>query len=192
MESDPYRVFIAENLLHRTRADNVVPVYHEMIDRYPTVQALSGATYEELAGVLKPLGLTWRVEKLMGAAQNVLRHHGGRIPEDRDVLMSLPGIGDYIASAFRTFAYDRREPLVDTNTVRIICRMNGILPGDSFRRGQRVREMYLEMLGESDSREFGYSMIDLASMVCKPKKPGCERCPVSDHCITGIRNINLE
>lgn len=182
---DPYRVLVAEMLLHRTRADNVVPVYARFLDSFGSVIEISRASDEDISRILKPLGLTWRAKKLMETLRIIARDFNGSIPLEKDELLKLPGIGDYISSAFRTFYGGNSDPLIDTNTVRVLCRLRGEPVRDSIRRGQSIRMFYSDLRGRSDSREFGYAMIDLASVICRPSNPLCRICPVLDQCSTG-------
>lgn len=187
-EEDPYRIFIAETLLHRTKAVNVGHIYEGFICNFPSMKELALDNGSSIRKILEPLGLRWRTELLIIAVQNIMVDHHGRIPLQKDALTQLPGVGDYIASAIRTFAYNEREPLIDTNTVRVISRLKGLKYGDSTRRSKSIRTWYIELSNNSDPKEFGYAIIDLASIICLPKRPKCDVCPLTDLCITALQN----
>ncbi|MHB1708461.1 MAG: HhH-GPD family protein [Thermoplasmataceae archaeon] len=189
-ENDPYKILIAEILLHRTRAQNVVPVYIRFINIFGSVRDAAKANEEDIRRILKPLGLTWRVEKLIETFRLIAREFHGNIPLEKDALLKLPGIGDYISSAFRTFYGGSSDPLIDTNTVRVICRVFGMQMKDSTRRSGEVRRLYLELLDGANPKAFGYSMLDLANAICVPKVPRCTLCPVGTHCETGMYVLN--
>ena len=101
---DPYQVIIAEVLLHRTRADQVVSVYLEFLKRYPSVSELAKASAEEIGNLIQSLGLHWRVEMLHGMAQQLHTRFNDQVPTEREDLESLPGVSHYIATAVRCFA----------------------------------------------------------------------------------------
>ncbi len=185
-ESDPYKIFIAEILLHRTRARNVPSVYSRFIKRFPDFQSLATADRGDVLEITRSLGLEWRTDKLLEASKLIMKDFGGRLPSDREKLLSLPGVGDYITSAVRVFSFGEHDELIDTNTVRIICRIDGRTLNDSTRRERKIKDRYGLLLNESDSRKFGYAMIDLASVICIPRKPRCDLCPVIQHCKTAI------
>ena len=185
-ERDPYKVLVAEMLLHRTRAQNVVPVYIRFVNSFGSAREIAGARDEDIKKVLKPLGLNWRAEKLIETLRLIARDFHGNIPIEKAALLKLPGIGDYISSAFRTFYGGNSDPLIDTNTVRVLCRLKGETVRDSIRRGKNIRVLYSNLLDHSDSREFGYALIDLASEICRPSNPLCNTCPVLDQCSTGM------
>jgi A/G-specific adenine glycosylase len=179
---DPYSVLIAEVLLHRTRAEQVVPVYTEFLRRYPDIPALAAALPGEVVEILRPLGLRWRALLLHRMAQAIAERTGGEILPDRDWLTSLPGVGDYIASAVRCFAFNLPEPVLDTNTVRITGRFFGVRITDASRRSRRFRELFLLLMNGSNPREFNLAMIDLGALVCRPVSPVCGQCPLAEEC----------
>lgn len=189
-ENDPYRILVAEFLLHRTRAQSVVPVYNSFIGVFSSVRDAAEAGEDDIYRILKPLGLNWRVNKIIESFRVIQKDFNGNIPMEKDVLMKLPGIGDYISSALRTFYGGHSDPLIDTNTVRVLCRLRAKQVNDSIRKGKNIRRDYSEFLGNSDPRKFGYALIDLASQVCRPTRPLCRICPLVNHCNTG-RLTNL-
>ncbi len=188
-DHDPYNIFIAETLLHRTRANNVLTVYGEFINRFPSFYAISQGSESELTEILRPLGLKWRVVLLRNASSQICHEYKGNLPVEKKRLMLLPGIGDYIASAIRIFAFKQREPLIDTNTVRVISRVKGNAFTDSTRRSLKIRLWYNELSENADPAEFAYSIIDLASLICKSNNPICIECPLLRGCSTGIQNV---
>lgn len=179
---DPYKVFIAEILLHRTRAESVLPVYLELVNRYESFQKLYTADETSLHIFLKSLGLKWRVTKLIESVRLIVEGYDAELPMEKYILQQIPGIGDYIASAILTMLGKSSEPLIDTNTVRVIARLMQWGQTDSLRRAKKVRYKYVELRGNTDSKKFGLSLIDLAFKICRPTGPLCENCPVTQEC----------
>lgn len=180
---EPYHVLLAEVLLHRTRADQVVPVYHRILKRYPTIHNLAVAQLEDLADILRPLGLHWRVPLLLDMAREVVSRFGGDIPADPETLMTLPGIGPYIAAATSCFAFDRPEPILDTNTVRLLGRLFRLDVRESSRKSRKFRTLMTELLDRNQPRLFNLALIDLAALICTPTAPACDRCPLQSLCL---------
>jgi len=181
--TDPYRILIAEILLHRTQVKQVVPVYNAFIARYPDMQALVRASKEDLHQALYSLGLHWRISLLYEMAQAIQKRHGGEIPREREALLSLPGVSQYVAGAVRCFAWNEPEALMDTNTVRVAGRLLGWEVKDSSRRSQRFRVALAALLDPQEPRHFNYALLDLAHLVClKKQEPLCRGCPLKDHC----------
>lgn len=181
-DREPFRVLIAEILLHRTRAEQVVSLYTRFLERFPDISHISSADYEDVERILRPAGLRWRIRNLYLMAQIISERHGGTIPENYEDLISLPGVSSYIASAVRCFAFGYPEPLLDTNTVRIAGRVFGLQTSDRSRRSIEFRKL-MDLLIDRDNPEvFNYSMIDLGKLVCRARKPVCTMCPVMHIC----------
>jgi A/G-specific adenine glycosylase len=184
---DPYKVLIAEILLHRTRADQVVPVYRDFIEQFPAINFIARASVDELMEIMKPLGLYWRVELLREMAQQLISRFDGSIPQEKKALESLPGISHYIASALRCFAYGYADALLDTNTVRICGRLLSIPVTDGSRRSKKFREIIETLVDPDRPHEFNYALIDHGALVCRSRNPICVDCSVRRQCSFGAR-----
>ena len=186
LTEDPYRILVAEVMLHRTQAPQVVPVYEQFIARYPDVPALARASREELHDALYSLGLRWRIDLIQAMAAQLMTHFEGQIPREKADLLSLPGVSEYIAGAVRCFAWNLPEPLMDTNTVRVVGRLFGLEVRDSSRRNRRFRELIAALVDPEEGRAYNYAMLDLAEQVCMKKQPPeCGGCPVQKCCAYG-------
>lgn len=178
---NPFRILIAEILLHRTRADQVLPVYRHLIALSPSPRSL--LEHEtEARHLLEPLGLQWRTDLLFRMATDIVRAHGGRVPESRDQLTRLPGVGDYITGAVRCFSSNSPEILLDTNIVRVIGRAEGYQVNDSSRRSRAYRKAAESWIRYASPRETYFAIIDLAARVCVPHNPLCGDCPIAGEC----------
>ena len=184
---DPYAVFVAEVLLHRTRASQVRPVYERIMECYPHIDDLADAPLEELHRSLNSLGLAWRVDLLLAAARTIVERHGGYIPREIPALLRLPGVGPYIAAAVRCFAYGEPDAILDTNTVRICGRVFDLPVNDLSRRSPRFRAVLQYLLDSSRPREFNFALLDHAALVCTSRLPRCAECVVLKHCSYGSR-----
>lgn len=184
---DPYKILVAEVMLHRTKAPQVLPVYRYFVGRYPDVGELSKATRDDLYDVLVSLGLRRRVDMLYEMGQEIMTRFGGRIPEEKDELVSLPGVSDYIAGAVRCFSRNEPEPLIDTNTVRVIGRLFGLETTDSSRRNRLFKDLHAALVDPAEPRAYNYAVLDLAAQICtKVRPPDCPGCPVRRHCSYGL------
>ena len=181
--TDPYRILIAEILLHRTQVRQMQPVYERFIQRFPDTPSLAKASRETLQQELYSLGLHWRIDLLYEMAQELQSRFQGHIPKTRDDLLSLPGVSAYIAGAVRCFAWNYPEVLMDTNTVRITGRLLGRAVKDSSRRSKRFRQALQALLDPDEPRRFNYALLDLAHLVClKRGQPRCKVCPLHTWC----------
>ena len=172
--SDPYKVLITEKLLQQTDFGHVRKVWEEFFKRFPSVDALAKATEEEIASILRPLGL-WRqrAKQMKKFAEEVLAKYGGEIPCDYSSLIKLPGIGDYAARATLVFACNKPTYLLDVNTRKIVKRLF-YYPRDAE---DKAVIAILELLTPKDPEEckiFNWGMIDFSALICS-RKPKCSR-----------------
>jgi len=177
----PWFVLMAEMCLHRTRADQVAPVFRQLRRLAPTPAAMV-ANADQALETMGSLGLRWRAENLVSVARTLVEQFGGRVPDGELELRSLPGVGDYVAQAVLCFGFGKRAVLVDTNTVRITGRVFG---RDKPRRWQLRLDLYRLSGAEGPDAAFNYALLDLGALVCRAGKPRCDACPVRTHCVTG-------
>ena len=180
---DPYKVLLAEIMLHRTQAVQVVKIYERVIREYPGIQALAKASRSELNKVLFTLGLRWRIDLIKDMAEMIVNKYESKIPKDKSELLSLPGISDYIACSVRCFAWNIAEPLRDTNTVRVVGRMYNLEIRDSSRRNSKFKELVAELVDPVEPRAYNFALLDLADQLCtKKEEPKCNECPLNNIC----------
>ena len=115
---------IAELMLQRTRAEQVLPIYIKFTTSYPNVEVAATEDPQIIFELLKPLGLFWRAEKIIDLI-NTLHSSGGNIPNTYSELVSLPGVGRYVASSFLSFHLGVKQSIIDSNVVRLYGRLFG-------------------------------------------------------------------
>ena len=186
LDPSPWGILLAEILLHRTRAQAVASIYREVLNSFGSAAEVVERPCEWLA-ITRPVGLAWRAKNFVSTCENILALHGRKVPSGQDALKSLPGIGHYISSAVRCFGFGFPEILVDTNTIRLASRITGEPLDTSDHRNRKVRDAVARITenGFPANRDDNYALIDLASLVCRPKNPECVRCPIAPSCKMG-------
>lgn len=182
---NPYALLLAEVLLHRTRANQVVDIYRRVLSRYPDIGSLADADLAELTALLRSAGLRWRVVLLLRAAEVIRDRYNGSVPLERAELESIPGIGHYIASAIRCFAFGEPDAIIDTNTVRVLARVFGFPITDSLRRNRGFHALAQKALDPEHPREYNFALLDLAASICLRRTPLCSECPIHPFCSHG-------
>ena len=180
---DAYRIMIAEIMLHRTKADQVKEVYEAFIEKFPDFISIVKTGPENIKSELHSLGLPWRSDLLHRMAEEVVKKYDGVLPQNRMKLMELPGVGHYIASAVLCFGYNLPEPMLDTNTVRVIGRVFGIKITDSSRRSKKFEKIVHDLVACGEPRRFSLSLIDFAAIICTSgNNPRCDICSLKGIC----------
>ncbi|NLW75774.1 MAG: DNA glycosylase [Methanomicrobiales archaeon] len=179
---DPYRIMIAEFMLHRTKADQVVPVYIEFLKEYPDVFSLAEADISEVRKVTEHLGLHWRSGHFIMAARYIVEKWGGKFPETEEELREIPGVGEYVAGAILIVCYGKPYPAIDSNIARFINRFYGLHLSGEIRRRREIIKSAREIFSIQDPDQFLFAVLDFTAVICKSQNPLHENCPLRDIC----------
>ncbi len=179
-----YHVWVSEIMLQQTRVEAVKPYYQRFLEALPDVEALAKVPEERLLKLWEGLGYYSRARNLQKAARVVAEEYGGILPQEKDQLLKLPGIGPYTAGAISSIAYGRVAAAVDGNVLRVLSR---VFADDRDIGRDEVKRDYEALLEQAMSREhpgeFNQAMMEIGAMVCVPNgQPRCEICPLSGFC----------
>jgi len=180
---DPYRIWVSEVMLQQTRVETVKPYYERFVTLFPTVEALAEAPEDVVLKAWEGLGYYSRVRNLQSAAREVVEKYGGEVPDTKEQFQSLKGVGPYTAGAVMSIAFNRREPAVDGNVMRVLsryfCIEEDIAKGST--RAYMERLQY-ELIPDGEASDFNQALMELGALVCTPKSPSCLVCPVMEKC----------
>ena len=180
---DPYAIWIAEIMLQQTQSDTVKPYYHRFLTRFPTVRHLARARLDSVLKVWEGLGYYCRARNLHRAAQKIVREFAGRLPQTKQELLGLPGVGLYTAGAIASIAFGRDEPLVDGNVTRVLCRLFGIHENPRFANVRKnLWNLAEKLLPSGKAGAFNQALMELGATVCLPRSPQCDICPLGRIC----------
>jgi A/G-specific adenine glycosylase len=172
-----WHAIVAEIMLQRTKAEQVVPIYESFIKRFPTPESFL-KLYKKEVNIFENLGLPHRNQFIYETARTIINKG---IPTIKSDLLKFPGIGDYVASAFLSFHLNMREALIDSNIVRFYGRYWGFDYDGETRRKKWLLDLAKKMTPIKEPGEFNYALLDFSMRVCMVK-PYCHNCPVSRNC----------
>jgi A/G-specific adenine glycosylase len=170
-------------MLQQTRVETVLDRYGRFLQRFPDISTLAAADVEEVLAEWSGLGYYRRARSLHALAQTVVEEHGGRVPDDLDSLLELPGIGPYTAAAVGSICFALPALALDGNIGRALCRLAAIEDDPKKSSVQRqLRELAAAQLAAHPPGELNQAVMELGARVCLPRSPRCEKCPVADMC----------
>lgn len=180
----PYHVWVSEIMLQQTRVEAVKAYYARFMKKLPDIKSLAEADEEDLLKLWEGLGYYNRVRNMQKAAQIIMEEYQGQMPADYDLLLKLPGIGSYTAGAISSIAFDKKQPAVDGNVLRVISRVSADESDISQEKVKKaMRDTLIEILPDRKAGVFNQALMDLGATVCLPNgKPLCERCPWKKIC----------
>lgn len=178
---DPYAVWLSEVMLQQTTVPHATPYWLGFLKRWLTVSDLAAAEDADVMAAWAGLGYYARARNLLACARAVATEHGGVFPDTEEGLRALPGVGAYTAAAVAAIAFDRYAHVVDGNVERVVSRLFRIAtPLPKAKTEMRARAA--ELTDPDRPGDWAQAMMDLGAMICRPKGPLCERCPVEAWC----------
>lgn len=182
-EKDPYYIWLSEIILQQTRVEQGRPYFERFKATYPAVSDLAQAEDDEVMKLWEGLGYYSRARNLLKAARLVHEKYKGKFPETYEALLDLPGVGSYTAAAIAAFAFDLPKAVLDGNVYRILSRFaNDHSPTDTAAAKQHYSALATTALGDQPPARYNQAIMDFGALVCSPKKPACQRCPLASHC----------
>ncbi len=177
-----YRIWISEVMLQQTQVSVVIPYYKKFITKWPTLELFYKAELEEILKIWQGMGYYKRAQNLF-KAKELLKNRQEKIVISSNDLKKLPGVGDYISCAISAILKDEPCAVIDGNIKRVLIRVFGLKNNDKLIKKQ-VKEISKKLTPLSENGNYCQSLMDLANLVCKAKKPNCQICPVFYVCQT--------
>lgn len=187
---DPYHVLISEYMLQQTQTSRIAERFPIFLERFPDMVSLSKANNQEMILAWQGLGYNNRALRLRDCAKAIVDMHEGKIPDDYDALIQLPGIGPYTASAIMAFAYGKDISVIDVNIRRVYVRLQGISNSDEFPQ-KKMKEFADTAYPKKKASEWHQALMDIGAQYCKAQQALCEQCPLQTHCASAF-NVKIE
>lgn len=190
---EPYRVWVSEVMLQQTTVTAVIPYFHRFLERFPTVHDLAAAPQSDVLRLWEGLGYYRRARDLHKAAQLIVERHAGELPREPDTARELPGFGRYTANAVLSQAFDARLPILEANSVRLLCRLFAIADDPKSPTVQKqLWQRAEELLPAKRVGDFNQALMELGALVCVPGEPRCDECPLAELCIARAQGRTRE
>ncbi|MDF2557173.1 MAG: mutY [Bacillales bacterium] len=190
LNKDPYRILVSEIMLQQTRVETVIPYYERFMNWFPTVKDFAEAEEEKILKSWEGLGYYSRVRNLHSAIKEVSEFYEGKIPNTKEDISKLKGIGPYTAGAVLSIAYDKPEPAVDGNVMRVYSRIFKIQEDIAKPATRKIFEKKVhDTISNEDPSTFNQALMELGALICTPTSPKCLICPINDQCQAFIEGI---
>ena len=176
--ADPYRVWLSEVMLQQTTVPHATAYFLKFLERWPSVGALAAAPDDVVMAAWAGLGYYARARNLLACARAVAGEHGGVFPASEEGLRALPGVGGYTAAAIAAIAFDQPANVVDGNVERVVARLYAVetpLPAAK----PEITRLAARLAEGPRPGDWAQALMDLGSLVCRPKAPLCDRCPLA-------------
>ena len=193
-DPSPYHVWLSEIMLQQTRVEAVRGYYARFLEALPTIRSLAEADEDVYLKLWEGLGYYSRVRNLHKAAGQIMREHGGKMPETSGELQKLAGIGPYTSAAIASICFGERIPALDGNLLRVFARLTGY--EEDIKSGpakKAAMQYYLETFPQERPGDYNQALMDLGAVICLPNgAPLCEACPWNGSCVAHARGRETE
>ena len=176
-----YYTLVSEFMLQQTQVSTVIPYFKKFIKNIPNLETLANTNEKKLLKYWEGLGYYSRVRNLKKTAKIVVSKYKKKLPNTLEELKTLPGIGDYTASAILSIAFNKPFIPLDGNVERIIKRILNLKSEKEISKENIIKKK--KFLGISNkSSDYAQALMELGALVCKPKNPLCTKCPIIKNC----------
>ena len=180
---NPYLIWVSEVMLQQTQVKQVLEYYQNFIDKFPDVFALAQADLQDVLKAWEGMGYYARARNLYRASKIVIEKFDGRIPSDYQNFRRLPGVGNYIAAAVLSQAFNTPLAVVDGNVKRVLARQFLIDQPVNHTPMKNVFQERADLLLDVERPgDFNQALMELGALICRPQNPKCDQCPVSSYC----------
>ena len=185
-EKKQYYTLVSEFMLQQTQVATVIPYFKRFIKNIPDLETLASFQDRKLIKLWEGLGYYSRVRNLKKTAQIIIKDFKKKIPDNFLDLKSLPGIGDYTASAISAIAFNKPIIPLDGNIERVLKRYLYLKKESQIQKKNLIKNK--KVFGISDrSSDYAQALMELGALICKPNNPICEECPISKNCKSFVK-----
>ena len=176
-----YELVIAVMLSAQTTDKSVNAVTPILYKKYPSLEELNTAPLKDIEEIIKPIGLYKnKAKNLKGIVKGLCERFKGQVPSDKDLLMTLPGVGNKTAGVIRAEIFHIPDLPVDTHILRISKRLNLAKKDDE---PIDVEMKLKKLIPEERWIKSHHQLIHFGRYFCTARNPHCQECKISDMCM---------
>ena len=181
LQKKEYYTLVSEFMLQQTQVVTVIPYFNRFIKNIPNLQTLAKVQNKKLIKLWEGLGYYSRAINLKKTAQVVIKKFNRKLPNNFQDLLSLPGIGNYTASAILAIAFNKPYIPLDGNIERVLKRYLYLKNEKDIQKDNLIKKK--SIFGTSSrSSDYAQALMELGALICKPINPLCNQCPISKKC----------
>ncbi|AAM68075.1 A/G-specific adenine glycosylase [Buchnera aphidicola] len=179
-----YKVWISEIMLQQTTVKTAIPYFKNFISRFPNIQSLNQSKLDDILCLWSGLGYYKRAENIYKTVKIIKEEFQEKFPTGFSDLIKLPGIGRSTAGAILSLSLDYFFPILEGNVKRILMRYYGIIGYVTEKKIEQKLWYLIELITPiHNTGSFNQGIMDIGALICTPKNPKCNLCPLIQKCI---------
>jgi A/G-specific adenine glycosylase len=181
LQKRQYYTLVSEFMLQQTQVATVIPYFNRFIRDIPNFKSLAKVQNKKLLKLWEGLGYYSRAKNIKKTAKVITKRFKGKIPNDYEDLLSLPGIGNYTANAILAIAFNKPFIPLDGNIERVLKRYLYLKKDKDIEKDNLIKKKSIFGVS-SRSSDYAQALMELGALICKPTNPQCNQCPISNKC----------
>ena len=181
LQKRQYYTLVSEFMLQQTQVATVIPYFNRFIKNIPSLKILAKVQNKKLIKLWEGLGYYSRARNLKKTAQIIIKNFKGKIPSNYEDLLSLPGVGNYTASAILAIAFNKPYIPLDGNIERVLKRYLYLKKEKEIQKDNLIKRKSIFGISLRSS-DYAQALMELGALICKPTNPLCNQCPISKMC----------
>ena len=178
-----YFTLVSEFMLQQTQVKTVIPYFNNFLKDIPNLQSLAKVSEAKLLKHWQGLGYYSRAKNLKKSAKMIIDNYSGRLPNNFEELKKLPGVGDYTASAVSAIVFNQQIIPLDGNIERVLKRILNLKTDEEIKKKNLHKQK--KIFGKtSRSGDYAQALMEIGALLCKPKNPYCDKCPITENCLS--------
>lgn len=178
-KGDPFAILIGTILSARTKDENTTKVVGELFLRYNTPKKLANAKLKAVEKIIRPIGFYHvKAKRIINVAKIIESQHGGKVPDDLDQLVQLPGVGRKTANCVLVYAYEKPAIPVDIHVHRISNRLGLV----QTKTPEQTELELMQKIPQKHWLKINDTFVMYGQNICKPISPMCNVCKIKRYC----------
>ena len=178
-----YFTFVSEFMLQQTQVKTVIPYFNDFLKKIPNFQSLARIKETKLLKHWQGLGYYSRAKNLKKSAKMIVNNYHGRLPNNFEELKKFPGVGDYTASAILAIVFNQQIIPLDGNIERVLKRTLNLKTEEEIKK-ENIHKQKIFFGKTSRSSDYAQALMEIGALLCKPKNPYCDKCPITKNCLS--------
>ncbi len=185
--NNPYKIWVSEIILQQTRVAQGTSYYERFINEFPDIFSLAQSSEEKVLKSWEGLGYYSRARNMIFTSKEIVTKFNGIFPNKYKELIKLKGIGSYTAAAIASFAFKECVPAIDGNVKRVLSRLEEVNIDIKSAQSQKYfQNLSYKFISNQSPDLYNQAMMELGALICIPKRPKCETCPLNEECLANL------
>tara|TARA_Y100000816_G_scaffold278969_1_gene250716 strand:+ start:408 stop:1388 length:981 start_codon:yes stop_codon:yes gene_type:complete len=181
LQKKHYYTLVSEFMLQQTQVVTVIPYFNRFVNNLPSIKFLANVKEKKLIKLWEGLGYYSRARNLKRTAQIIIKNFNGKLPDNFEDLITLPGIGNYTANAILAIVFNKPYIPLDGNIERVLKRYLYLKKQKEIQKDNLIQK---KIIFGTSSRpgDYAQALMELGALICKPVNPICDKCPLTKNC----------